>query len=243
MLNVAIVDDEESERKRISDCLEYVAQKKKVEFAVREFSSADRFLIGYESGYDIIFMDIDFSVGSSGMDAARQLRKIDKNVIIIFVTNMAQMAVQGYEVDALDFIVKPFDKYTFSLKMTRALGRITVRRNDEIIITVNGDLVSIRTHLIKYLEVQGHYIVYHSKEGEFVEYSSLSAAEKKIRDDAFIRCNRGCMVNLRFVTSVKKDSCIVDGKEIFIARPQQKKLKQAFADWLGGSKGNFRGGE
>lgn len=60
MLNVAIVDDEESERKRISDCLEYVAQKKKVEFAVREFSSADRFLIGYESGYDIIFMDIDF---------------------------------------------------------------------------------------------------------------------------------------------------------------------------------------
>lgn len=50
MLNVAIVDDEESERKRISDCLEYVAQKKKVEFAVREFSSADRFLIGYESG-------------------------------------------------------------------------------------------------------------------------------------------------------------------------------------------------
>lgn len=142
MLNVAIVDDKETERKRISDCLEYVAQKKNVEFAVREFSSADRFLIGYESGYDIIFMDIDFSVGSSGMDAARQLRKIDKNVIIIFVTNMAQMAVQGYEVDALDFIVKPFDKYTFSLKMTRALGRITVRRNDEIIITVNGNLNS-----------------------------------------------------------------------------------------------------
>ena len=89
------------------------------------------------------------------------------------------MAVQGYEVDALDFIVKPFDKYTFSLKMTRALGRITVRRNDEIIITVNGDLVSIRTHLIKYLEVQGHYIVYHSKEGSLSNTALFQQRRRK----------------------------------------------------------------
>ena len=97
--------------------------------------------------------------------------------------------------------------------MRHAIVTIMVRRKEEILKTINGNLVSIKTHFIKYLEVKGNYKIYNSKEGEFVEYSSLSAAEKKISDDAFIRCNRGCMVNLRFVTSVKKDSCIVDGKE------------------------------
>lgn len=68
-----------------------------------------------------------------GMTAARRLRELDKTVTIIFVTNTARYAVQGYEVDALDYIVKPIDKYAFVLKMRRALARVARRKDANII--------------------------------------------------------------------------------------------------------------
>lgn len=155
MIHVAIVDDEESERKKLKSCLCYVAGKRNTEFYIREFSDADKFLFDYKPEYDIVFMDIELGK-TSGMEAARLLRKVDKTVILIFVTNMAQMALSGYEVDALDFIVKPLDKYAFSLKMVRVLGRIVQRRDDKILLNIAGDVVSIRASLITYLEVQKH---------------------------------------------------------------------------------------
>lgn len=233
MIYAAIVDDEESERRKLKACLAYVAEKKNIKFSVREFSDADKFLVNYESNYDVVFMDIEMD-GTNGMEAARQLRKVDKTVILIFVTNMAQMAVQGYEVDALDFIVKPLDKYAFSLKMMRVLGRIDQSKDDRILLSIAGDLVSIRVSLITYLEVQGHYVIYHSKEGDYTEYITLSAAEKKIADSSFVRCNRGCLVNLRYVSAVRKDVCVVDGEELAIARPTRNSFIQAFACFLGG---------
>ena len=64
--------------------------------------------------------------GCDGMTAAKRLRRIDKVVTLVFVTNLAQYAVAGYEVDALDYILKPVDKYSFSLKMRRVLSRTVV---------------------------------------------------------------------------------------------------------------------
>ena len=92
MVHVAIVDDEKIDRQLLRDCLNYVSEKKHVDFSVREFSNADSFLVGYEPEFDIVFMDIEMP-GTDGMEAARQLRKMDKNVVLVFVTNIAQMAV------------------------------------------------------------------------------------------------------------------------------------------------------
>ncbi|WP_303926907.1 LytTR family DNA-binding domain-containing protein [Subdoligranulum variabile] len=114
MLNVAIVDDEAAERQKLREYLEAAACRKNEEFCVDEFSSADAFLVQYRQGYDLVFMDIEFPQGQNGMEAARALRRMDSTVVLIFVTNIAQMAVEGYEVDALDFIVKPVDPMPFS---------------------------------------------------------------------------------------------------------------------------------
>ena len=242
MLNLAVVDDEAAERQRIRECLGYVSEKTGTEFCIDEFSSADSFLVGYEDKYDIVFMDIEFPSGLDGMAAARELRKFDKTVILIFITNMAQLAIHGYEVDALDFIVKPLDQYAFLLKMTRALERVTLRLDNSIRILMEGEVIVLRSRLIRYLEVQGHYIIYHSREGTFSEYISLSAAEKKLNDPAFFRCNRGCLVNLRFVTEVKKDVCVVDGEEVPVARTQRTAFIKALADHLGGGGAPYRRG-
>lgn len=233
-MNIAIVDDEAAEREHIRHCLDYVAETKAVKFYADEFDSADSFLMHYKSIYDIVFMDIEFSTGSDGMSAAQKLRKMDSTVVLIFITNMAQLAIQGYEVEALDFIVKPVDKYTFLLKMTRALTRV-VRRNQECItIRAERETVSLRISLIQYLQVDGHYVIYHSREGTFSEYISLSMAEKKLNDPAFCRCDRGCLVNMRFITQIGRDTCTVDGKELDIARKRRSQFLRAYAGFLNG---------
>lgn len=237
MLNVAVVDDESAERERVRACLDYVSQKKGVEFCVDEYDSADSFLVKFEHEYDVVLMDIEFPAGMNGMEAAHALRKIDKTVVLIFITNMAQMAIQGYEVDALDFIVKPIDKFSFLLKMTRVLNRVVQRSWKRITVKTDGEVVSLLPQLIRYLKVDGHYVVYHSREGTYSEYISLSGAEKKLGDPAFYRCDRGCLVNLRFVTQVGRDACTVDGEEIPIARTQRSAFIRAYAAFLSGNGG------
>ena len=106
MLRVAVVDDDAQDRAKISAGLDFVAAQKDVSFSISEFDSGDQFLVKYEPNYDIVFMDVEFLSGANGIEAAHQLRKIDKTVVLVFVTRMAQMAVKGYEVDALDFIPK-----------------------------------------------------------------------------------------------------------------------------------------
>ena len=234
-LNIALLDDDAEDRAQIKRCLNFVTIQQQVSFAVDEFASADSFLVRYQPNYDIVFLDIEFPSGLSGMEAARQLRKIDKSVILIFVTNMAQMAIQGYEVDALDFLVKPLDSAFFLLKMIRALGRVIPQRDKQISILVEGETVRLHVNRIRYLTVEGHYVVYHSREGTFYEYGTLAAAEKRLSDSAFCRCDRGCMVNLRFVTAIRAGECVVDGEKLAIARPRYRQFKRAYADFLSGT--------
>ena len=235
MLNVAVVDDEAAERARIRACLDYMAGEKGLAFCVDEFSSADSFVIQFERQYDIVFMDIEFPSGMDGMAAARAMRETDETVVLIFVTNMARMAVEGYEVEALDFIVKPVEREPFLLKMSRALSRVVRRAEHYVTLKERGEMVSLRVKLIRYLEVDGHYVVYHSREGTFSEYSTMAAAEKKLDDPAFVRCDRGCLVNLRMVTHVGKNTCTVDGQEVLIARTQRTQFLRTYAAFLGGA--------
>ena len=234
MLNVAIVDDEQSERERIRSCLSHVSREKGVEFHVDEYAATEHFLMRYDGSYDLIFMDVFFGDAESGMEAARKLRKIDQTAALVFITNMAQMALHGYEVDALDFILKPVDRYAFALKMERVLTRIEAKDSRSITVAEDGELYRIRVSLIRYLKVQGHYVEYHSREGVFTEYGTLLAAEKKLDDTAFVRCDRGCLVNLRYVTHVLRNTCMVDGEELAVARTQKPKFTQAFSEFLSG---------
>ena len=235
MIQVAIVEDDTSARARIRECLDYVAVETQVVFDIHEFSSGFSFIGQYVPGFDIVFMDIDMP-GMNGTDTARALRKMDTNVVLIFVTNMAQYAISGYEVDALDFVLKPINKYSFALKVKRAVARTTKRTDDCIIIKTDAGLRRERITAIKYLEMDGHYVIYHTTSGNYAEYSTLKDAEAKINRPYFVRCNRSFLVNLRHVKSLQKDVIIVDGDELIISRPQRKAFLEALTEYMGGDR-------
>ena len=122
MLSVAIVEDDRKYSKLLEGYLERYSAENDVKFKVDVFDDGLKFIMGYDGdgGYNIVFMDVEMP-RLDGIKTSRKLRATDKNVSLIFVTNMAKYAVSGYEVDALDFMVKPVDYFNFSLKLEKAV--------------------------------------------------------------------------------------------------------------------------
>lgn len=232
MIHVAVVEDSEQERLHLMECLDYLAAQENVEFDVTQFSNGSAFIGDYRPEYDIVLMDIEMP-GMNGLEAARALRRMDASVILVFVTNMAQYAVNGYDVDALNFIVKPVNKYDFAMKMSRAVARTTKRLENSIRIKTERDVYLLRTADIKYLEVLGHYVIWHTIEGNFTEYTTLKSAEQRINKDFFVRCNRCYLVNLRYISAIRDNMVAIRGDEQQISRTQKKSFLSAYAKFLG----------
>ena len=233
MIRIAIVEDERRERAHLRDCLAYMAEKEQLEFDIVEFGSGEEFLGGYQPVYDIVLMDIELP-SINGMETAKALRRLDSFVLLVFVTNMVQYAVSGYEVDALNYILKPVNRFDFALKMNKAISRTAKRTEKSVQIRAGKDLYMLPVAAIRYLEVDGHYIVYHTTEGDYSEYITLKEAEKKLDKPYFVRCNRCYLVNLKYVAAVRDDVVQVGRDELLISRPQKKAFLNALAVFIGG---------
>ena len=119
MRKIAIVDDEQEERDSLQECFEQFQKENAIKLEIKTYCSGDVFLQQFDASYDLICLDIDMD-GTNGIDTAKKIRQKDKEVLIFFVTNMAQMAIRGYEVRALDFIIKPVNYYSFAMKLLNA---------------------------------------------------------------------------------------------------------------------------
>ena len=106
MFNIAVVEDNDQDAKTIINSLTRYASKNQLEFRITRHPDALKLINKYKSNYDLIFMDIEMP-HMSGMEAAKAIRRIDHGVTLVFVSNMAQYAVEGYAVEAFDYILKP----------------------------------------------------------------------------------------------------------------------------------------
>lgn len=233
MLKVAVVDDEMEERKTLLQYYELLKIKEYHDLDIYTYESGDEFLEKKEGPFDLVCLDIDMK-GLDGISTAKEIRKSDSQVMIIFVTNMAQMAIRGYEVQALDFVVKPVNYYSFALKMKNAFDMIRSRVSKSIVLPTAGGMQRISADDIYYVEVSGHYVFYHTKEGLFRQKSSMKEAEEKLAGLCFRRCNNCYLVNLQHVECVNKDDLRVNGDWLKISRPRKKEFLQSLANYMGG---------
>lgn len=234
MVRIAIVEDSENERAKIRECLSDYERNSGVIFDLQEFSNGLDFLESYTPEYDLVFMDIEMP-GLNGMETAKELRKIDFSVLLIFITNLAQYAISGYEVDALDFILKPINRYSFAIKLKRALSRVSKKTEDYMSVKTDGETRAVRISSILWIDVNGHYVVYHTAEGDFTEYTTLKEAAAKVNRGTFALVNRSCLVNLRRVEAIARDNVSIGSVKLDISRPQRKAFLAALSDFMGGS--------
>lgn len=231
--NVAIVEDTQSEADTLKAYFARYAAEKGVDFKITHFESAEPFLEKYRPVYDLVLMDIALPK-INGMEAAVRLRELDRTTTIIFVTNMAQFAVRGYEVDAFDFVVKPVSYSNFALKLQRALNKLGTRGDTEVLVSMADGLYRIASSQIKYIEISGHRMVYHTTDGTIKAYGNLKEVESVLSGKMFVRCNSCYLVNLNYVYAIRGYTVVVDGDELQISRPRKKAFVQAVNDYLGG---------
>ena len=231
MIRIAIVEDDKSSSELLVNYLEKYSNDKNIRFDVKTFFSCNQILNNYNNNFDIIFMDIELPDGN-GLETIRKIREVDKNVIVIFVTNMAQYAVKGYEVRAFDFIVKPVTSYNFYIKLDNILNLFEQKKDDEIWISNKDGKMKLNISSIYYIEVIQHMCIYHTKDGNYKATGSLNNIEKTLSKYNFSLCNRCYLVNLRYVTSVKKGFVLIDNEELIISRAKQASFMKDLNDFL-----------
>ena len=233
MIRIAMIDDEPSERELLRSYFERLEQELQITVQLDQFSSGTAFLTDFDGSYGMVCLDIDMP-GMNGIETAKALRRKDEEVLIVFVTNMAQMALQGYEVHAFDFLVKPVNYFSFSMKLSRAFQIIASRRSGILVIETSSGVQKLSTEELYYVEVRGHYLYYHTMLGVFRERSSMRELERKLEDYPFFRCHYAYLVNLQHVTAMLGEQIIVGGDELPVSRANRRAFSEKLTGYLGG---------
>lgn len=228
MWRIAIVDDEAAARERMKAYFDRFSKEESVPFQLNFFENAALFLTHYKPVYDIVLMDVDMP-GLNGMDAARRLRELDETVVLMFVTNLAQYAIHGYEVSAVDFVVKPVNYSKFAFKLKRALKLVPTKNVPMVLLKTEDATVSVELGQVIYVEVQGHNVFYHTTKETYRTRGSLKQTEETFDDPQFFLCNKCYLVNLAFVEEVQGSTVVVAGEEISVSRPKKKAFMEALA--------------
>lgn len=227
MIRIALVEDDPIYVRQLKEYLTRYEKSVGEKFVITCFSDGDEIAIGYKAEYDIILMDIEMGF-MDGMTAAEEIRKLDTEVVIIFITNMPQYAIKGYAVDALDYVLKPISYYAFTQRIDRAISRMQRRSRRYICVTGKNGVQKLEFSRISFVEVQGRKLVYHTLDGTVIAQGTMKDAEESLDSKMFFRCNKGYLVNLEQVDSIQEDNAIVGGETVQISRSK----KRAFLDAL-----------
>lgn len=233
MLHISFAEDDPAMALQLRQYLDRYGAEHGLELEVRAFASGDELLRQYDTSCDILLLDVEMP-GIDGMETARALRQRDRDVVIVFITNIARYAVDGYEVEALDFILKPVNYFTFNVKLDRAVRRARQQARHTVCLQLADGMQMLDTQEIYYLETRDRMLYYHTDKGVFRLRGSLSAAEKELAPWNFARCNQCYLVNLRYVSGIVRDTVTVAGHSLEISRRCKTAFLAAVAAYVGG---------
>lgn len=231
MINIAIVDDEQDFIDLICSYITEFQNESCDEFSIKSFKDGDSIVESFNSQYDVIFMDIQMNF-VDGLSAAKEIRQKDSSVIIIFTTSLEKYATRGYEVEAMDYLVKPISYFTFKETLKRALMRQDNRQGIYKVFKTHGGIKKVKINDIKYIESEGHNLRFYMSGDSFVTSDSMKNIEKELSPLNFFRCNKGLLVNLAFVDEIAGNECILRDVHLPIGRTRKKDFMEALLNYM-----------
>ena len=231
-MRIAVVDDEESVRKQIKSYVEQFCQAGEIPVECVCFEEAVTFLKNYKADFDAVFLDIKMP-GYNGMEAAKILRQTDQTTILVFITNLKQYAINGYDVDAIGFVVKPITQYDFNVVMEKVARRIDAGISRDLTVKTANGMSRLKINDIYYVEVIKHKLIFHTAFGPVESWGTLVTTEKMLPKLNFSRCNVCYLVNLRHVQAVDRETVIVSGEPLKISRARKREFLMDLARFEG----------
>ena len=233
MINLAIAEDDILQQKKIREHLDRYSKESGQEISCQFFSDGFQLLEKYAPGkFDILLLDIQMQ-HIDGMKAAQEIRMIDDAVLIIFITNLAHYAIQGYSVRAFDFVIKPIEHDLFTRKINNAVQVIKRNMRDKVSFKVHDGRIGVDRASILYFEIFSRKIIIHTDAGAYHTNDTLKNIEQLLDDPRFFRCHAGFLVNISHVKFVGKSSARVGNAEIPISKHRRKEFLDTIASCMG----------
>lgn len=232
-MKLAVVDDVKNATDLLDSYIKRFEKENNINIYVSIFHNPNDFLNNYSRDYDLVLMDIEMP-GLNGIETAKELRRMDSRVVLMFITNMAQYAINGYEVEAIDFVIKPVSYFDFALKIKKAMRYITRNQDKKLTLNTQDGIVHLYVSDICYIEVIRHYLIYHTINGDYTVRGVMKEIEENLKNYHFVRSNHCYLVNLKYVESVNGNILKVSGYDLQISRNKKSEFLMEFTRYVGG---------
>lgn len=232
MLRVAVLEDEPEQREQLRAWFTCYEKERGRGLGLTFFSGVQELTEGYRPIYDIMLLEVH-PPELNGLEAARAIRAVDRYAVLLLMSQQAQYAVGGYEVEALDYLLRPASYEGFAAKLDRAVRQAESSVQQQMTLLHKGGAVRLRTRDIYYVEIQDHMLHYHTAEGEYVLRGTMQGAVERLRPWGFARCNHWYLVNLLHVREVQGSRVLVGEVTLEVSRRSRTAFLEALERYSG----------
>ena len=234
MLDIAICEDDIIQQERLEILLSEIGLQESIN--LRKFDSGEKLIKSYESDdrYGIILLDMQLDL-LDGIQTAGIIREYDKNCLIIIITSILEYAVEGYSIDAYDFIMKPVDKEKFGRVIYKAIKELQVRMNKTYLIQTRDKTKAIKLSEIQFIESNRNRVIIHTNKETYTNNESISSVVDKLGKDGFVRISRYYIVNIYYVKEIgTKTLRLITGEELKYSEIYRDNIKKEYLKFMMG---------
>lgn len=231
-MKIAICDDDDKQRLDVKQLIFISHDMGNIE--ISEFSNGEDLTSSYESGqrFSIVIIDIQMKL-LNGIEASREIRKFDKDVIIIIITQFIDYSLQGYDVGAFNYLLKPLNKEKFHEVFAKAIQEVNRNLEFYSIHVKDRGLIKIQIKNIYYLESFGRKTAIHSAKKSYEYYAKISEEEKRFAEYGFVRIHRCYLANMNYIKCIYHDKIIlINDKCLPVSQGMYKSVYNRFANYL-----------
>ncbi len=237
MIRIAICDEEHGFCQRLEVYISNCMKNDGISYHIDTFNQGERFAalgIGMAQ-YTVVFLDVKMSK-LDGIDIARKIRKISKEIFVVFVTANENYALEGYKVDAVRYILKGAEN--LQNEINECMNAIIEKLNYQIVrkqFKFSEGTREIALDRLLYIESRLHKLEFHVAEDEmkiYTMYEVLNKVANELENDNFIRIHQSYLVNLKYIKAVQRYKVILDnGVELMIPKVRYMMVKDRFWEY------------
>jgi DNA-binding LytR/AlgR family response regulator len=237
MLRIAICDDDRSDRERICEFVSEYLKGKEIRAEVKVFDHPDKLIQECETYRPQIYLlDIVMPM-VTGIQAARELRWNQPDAQIIFATSESSYALESFDVNPINYILKPVAKDKLFSTLDLALTRALTDDRKSVTVKIKGGMCSLRLDDIMYIDYRNHVVSYHMADGEVVSTPTLRIGFMEYMDENhseqdFIRCHESISVNLTAIDKLTKTDITLRSKEVVpVSKSRYAEVADRYMDY------------